>query len=172
MTAVVSFQDVNGIPDVAGVTDGTHIRLVNLVAGERDYINKTGFPSVQRQIVVDDRILIPDAFVGWPGSTHDARALRNSPLYEKAENNQILRREFLVGDSAFPLKIWLQTLFRDNGHLTAQQRRYTRAISGVKQTVERAIGHLKGRFRRLTALMLKKYVILLWQHVYCITCVF
>ncbi|KAL3891366.1 hypothetical protein ACJMK2_003628 [Sinanodonta woodiana] len=49
-------------------------------------------------------------------------------------------------------KIWLHTPFRDNGHLTAQQRRYNRAISGVRQTVERAIGHLKGRFRRLTAL--------------------
>ncbi|KAL3883358.1 hypothetical protein ACJMK2_029632 [Sinanodonta woodiana] len=147
---VVSFQAVSGFPDVAGVIDGTRIRLVNLVAGERDYINRKVFPSVQLQIVVDDRMLITDAFVGWPGSTHDARVLRNSPLYEKAENNQILRREFLIGDSAYPLKIWLQTNLRDNGYLTAQQRRYNRV--GVRQTVEMAIGHLKGRFRRLTAL--------------------
>ncbi|KAK3589036.1 hypothetical protein CHS0354_007984 [Potamilus streckersoni] len=72
------------------------------------------------------------------------------PLYEKEENHHILRQEFL--DSAYPLKIWLQTPFRDNDHLTAQQRRYNRALSGIIHTVEMTIGHLKGRFMRLTAL--------------------
>ena len=34
------------------------------------------------QLVVDDRMLIRDAYVGWPGCTHDARVFRNSPLWK------------------------------------------------------------------------------------------
>ena len=94
-------------------------------------------------------MLITNAYVGWPGATHDARVLRNSPIYEKAENNLILRNDFIIGDSAYPLRRWLQTPFRDNGRLNQQQRRYNRSFSKIRQTVERANGHLKGRFRRL-----------------------
>jgi hypothetical protein len=94
-------------------------------------------------------VLITNAYVGWPGATHDARVLRNSPIYEKAENNLILRNDFIIGDSAYPLRRWLQTPFHDNGRLNQQQRRYNRSFSKIRQTVERANGHLKGRFRRL-----------------------
>lgn len=144
-----SFQDASRIPSITGVIDGTHIRLVNPIEGERDYINRKGYPSMQLQLIVDDHLLITDAYVGWPGATHDARVLRNSPIYEKAENNLILRNDFIFGDSAYPLRRWLQTPFRDNGCLNQHQRRYNRSFSKIRQTVERAKGHLKGRFRRL-----------------------
>ena len=108
--------------------DGTHIRLVNPIEGERDYINRKGYPSMQLQLIVDDHLLITDAYVGWSGATHDARVLRNSPIYEKAENNLILRNDFIIGDSAYPLRRWLQTPFRDNGRLNQQQKRYNRSF--------------------------------------------
>lgn len=63
--------------------------------------------TMQLQLIVDDHLLITDAYVGWPGATHDARVLRNSPIYEKAENNLILRNDFIIGDSAYPLRRWL-----------------------------------------------------------------
>lgn len=44
---------------------------------------------------------------------------------------------------------WLITPYRDNGHLTAQQRRFNTVLSWLRQKVERAIGLLKGRWRRL-----------------------
>ena len=44
---------------------------------------------------------------------------------------------------------WLITPFRDNGHLTAQQRRFNRALSSIRQKIERAISLLKGRWRKL-----------------------
>lgn len=44
---------------------------------------------------------------------------------------------------------WLITPFRDNGHLTAQQRRFNRALSSIQQKIERAI---KGRWRKLLLL--------------------
>lgn len=57
--------------------------------------------------------------------------------------------KYCTGDSAYPLKKWLLTPFKDNGRLSAQQRRYNRALSSSRQIVERTIAQLKGRFRRL-----------------------
>jgi hypothetical protein len=50
------------------------------------------------------------------------------------------------------LKEYLLTPFRDNGHLTQGQRAYNRKLSTSRQIVERAIGLLKCRFRRLLKL--------------------
>ena len=41
------------------------------------------------------------------------------------------------------------TVQKDNGHLTPQQRRLNYRLSSCRQTVERGIGLLKGRFRKL-----------------------
>lgn len=81
---------------------------------------------------------------------HDARVLRSTELFTKAEaGNLTTVNNHLLGDSAYPLKNWLLTPFRDNGHLNDRQRRYNRVVSSYRQTVKRSIGHLKGRFRKL-----------------------
>jgi len=106
------------------VPDGTHIAIVNCPGGDNDYINRKGFASIQLQLIVDDTLLINNAYVGWPGSTHDARVLRNSMFHNEAEQGMnISRGNFLIGDGAYPLKRWLMTPYRDNGHLTEQQHK-------------------------------------------------
>ena len=89
--------------------------------------------------------------MGYPGCTHDARVFRNSALCQKMDSGQLslIQDGFIIGDSAYPLKSWLVTPFRDTGHLTAAQRNYNRTVSAQRQCVERSIGMLKGRFRRL-----------------------
>lgn len=102
-------------------------------------------------------MLIRDAYTGWPGCTHDARVLRNSSLFDKAENGQcIVQGNFIIADSAYPLRNWLMTPFRDNGRLNAQQRRFNQMLSSARQIVERVYGHLKGRFRRLREITVRK----------------
>ena len=54
-----------------------------------------------------------------------------------------------LGDSAYPLSPFMMTPFRETGNLSQCKKIYNRKVSSVRQTVERAIGHLKGRFRRL-----------------------
>ena len=94
--------------------------------------------------------MIRDAYSGWPGCTHDARVLRNSTLFRNSEaGNYFGQDKYIIADSACPLKGWLITPFRDNGHLSAQQRRFNRVHALARQIVERCIGHLEGRFRRL-----------------------
>lgn len=90
---------------------------------------------------------------GWPGCAHDARALRNSDLFVRAEAGQMFgHRKYIVGDSAYPCLRWLLTVFKDNGRLTEEQRRFNAILSQQRQVVERTIGHLKGRFRRLLSI--------------------
>ena len=47
---------------------------------------------------------------------------------------------------------WLLTPFKNNGHLTAVQIRYNEKHSGTRLVIERALGLLKGRWRRLKCL--------------------
>ena len=43
---------------------------------------------------------------------------------------------------------WLLTPFRDNGHLSGQEVNYNNKHAKTLQTIERAFGLLKGRWRR------------------------
>lgn len=79
------------------------------------------------QVVCDDTLLLINIYTGLPGSTHDARVLRNSELFTRAEAGSYIDHDkLIIGDSAYPLKPWLVSLFRDNGRLTLKQRRFNR----------------------------------------------
>ena len=93
-----------------------------------------------------------DVYCGWPGAVHNARVLRNSPLFHDAEgrtDDLFAGQTYIIGDAAYLLKTWLLTGFKDNGHLTAQQIRFTHLLSSKRMIVEHSIGLLKGRFREL-----------------------
>lgn len=55
----------------------------------------------------------------------------------------------IIGDGAYPVRKWLLTLYRDNGHLAQQQKKFNHYLSVNRVVIERAFGLLKGRFRRL-----------------------
>ena len=115
------------------------------------------------QAVVNGRKLFIDVAAGFPGSLHDARVLRNSSIYQKAENGDILAagpmyligtdeiQPYLVGDSAYQLSPWLQKPYpegtRDPGEI-----RFNKELSSARVVVECAIGILKSRWRILDAI--------------------
>lgn len=109
------------------------------------------------QIVADPDMKIIAVNTGWPGCAHDARVLRNSSLYMEAEahvGQLFCQGNFIVGDSAYPSLRWLVTVFKNNGHLTEEQTRFNVMLSRERQIVERTIGHLKCRFRRLQGIFI------------------
>ena len=96
-----------------------------------------------------------DTAIGYPGSMHDAPVLRNSELFRKVENGNILRepvvningndiRPLLLRDGAYPLLPWLLKPYPNNTVLNPTQRRFNKVLSSARVTVELAFGVQKG----------------------------
>jgi hypothetical protein len=61
----------------------------------------------------------------------------------------VVEYKYLLRDSACPSLDWLISPFKDNGHLTQNQRRFNYRHSATKIVIKNALGLLKGRFKRL-----------------------
>ncbi|KAH3782992.1 hypothetical protein DPMN_160918 [Dreissena polymorpha] len=61
----------------------------------------------------------------------------------------------LLGDSAYALQQWMMVPYKDTGNLNKTQRTYNYIHSSTRMSIERSLGALKGRFRRLKFVDLK-----------------
>ena len=94
------------------------------------------------------------------GSTHDARMLRNSAIYQKkftghtvpgrvinlGENGKIPL--VTVGDTAFPKHAWLIKVFREDTS-DRREKYFNKKVCSARIVCENAYGMLKGRFHIL-----------------------
>lgn len=154
-----AFARTANFPDVLGAIDGTHIPITAPKEHAAKYINRKGFHSILLQAVCNPNLEFIDCFTRGPGCMHDSRMLRKSPLMQKIlqnPNDVFYGKSHLLGDAAYPLSSWMIVPFRDNGHLTLSQISFNKAHSSTRSTIERAFGLLKGRFRRLKLLDMKK----------------
>lgn len=152
MSTCGGFYSKKYIPNILGAIDCTHICITKPSENSTDYCNRKRYFSISLQAVVDSNMKFTNIYCGEPGSLHDARVLRRSPLYEDSCNNKEIlfpNDTFLIGDSAYPSLSWLVPPFRDNGHLTPQQREFNYLHSSTRMAVEKAFGLLKSRFRRI-----------------------
>lgn len=99
------------------------------------------------QVVCDHNRRIRDIFTGYPGSVHDARVFRNSPVGIKLQ--QMCGRYYLLGDRSYPLKANLMVPFRDRGQLTHRQLNYNLQLCKNRYIIEHTFGLLKQKFRQL-----------------------
>lgn len=136
------FYQLANFPNVIGAIDGTLIPIQGMTGDEEpNFICRKGFPAINVQGVVDANLRFSNIVVRWPGATHDSFVLGNSLL----PNIMGLVNGWLLGDSGYPLKKWLLTPFLDPR--TPQEQRYNSAHCTTRNTVERAFGVLKSRFR-------------------------
>jgi len=89
---ITGFKEKWGVPQCAGSVDGTHIPPF---MNHTDYYNQKGWYPIVTQAVVDHKRLFRDVYIGWPGSVHDARVFKNSSLYRKASNGELLQGDAL-----------------------------------------------------------------------------
>ena len=112
------------------------------------------------QATCDYELRITDAYTGWPGSVHDARVLKNSELFQKLQDNPesvCPGGSCLIGDAAYPLSETMITPFRRTGvPFTAEQTNFNFKHSSTRMCIERTFGILKGRFRRLKFINVRK----------------
>ena len=154
------FQSRWRVPQCVGAIDGSHIPIIAPEEYPRDYYNRKGWHSIVLQAVVDGRGLFWDVCVGFPGSVHDARVLKQSHLWEVLSDGEFLSQRkvtisgcdvghYLIGDPAYPMQSWLMKPFSDTGRLTPAQHTYNYRLSSARSVVEMAFGRLKGRWRCL-----------------------
>jgi len=143
-------RGAGGFPGVFGCVDGTHIAIRAPPKDAGSYYNRKGYHSILLQVICNARYEFLDCFVGWPGSTNDARVWSHSPIGKAIQDNADLVPVncHLLGDCAYPLSTCLLTPYRDNGHLSAKQKIYNSKLSSNRVVVEQAIGLLNNRFRR------------------------
>ncbi|XP_064469796.1 putative nuclease HARBI1 [Ornithodoros turicata] len=146
---ILGFQGKSWFPNVLGAIDGSHIEITAPKENASSYVNRKGFHSVVLQAVCDHEMRFLHCSVGEAGSVRDGRVLRRSEVCGMLNSNHFPLDSYLVGDAAYPIGPHLLTPYRDNGHLTAKERRHNVHLSRARLTIERAFGLLKGRFRRL-----------------------
>ena len=152
-----------GVRGACGAVDGCHVEIIRPQDNEQAYVNRKCYHSINLMAVVDSRCRFMDICVGWPGSVHDSRVFRNSPLgrqltQERYRAEMLPDDAFLIGDAAFQLSSFMMTPFRENqlrvqreGEPTPQQKKhFNYVLSGARVVVEHTFGVLKSRFRRLT----------------------
>ena len=101
---------------ILGAITGRHIPIQTPIHNPKCYFNRKQFHSIVLQGVCVDDLKFTDVNVGWPGRVHDAKVLRNSSLWDEGFQNCDNGNYHLRGDGAYPLKEWLLTPYKDNGH--------------------------------------------------------
>lgn len=142
-----------GIRGIIAAIDGSHIKVLKPLLNPNFYYNRKGWFSLNLQAVLDSSMRFINIYAGEPGSLHDARVRRRSPLSRANEERirqQLFPNEpFIIGDSAYPLCDWILCPFKNFGDLTEGQRYFNTQLSRARVIVERAFGLLKARFRRI-----------------------
>jgi hypothetical protein len=147
---MAGFQAKHGFIGVCGALDGTHVAIVAPANGAEDFYCRKNYYSIVTQAVCDHLGRFTDIVVGWPGSVHDARVLKNSNLWNRAEAGTLLNRgQFLLADAGYPLRPWLITPYKFDRSYNKERKVFNYCHSSTRIVVERSFGMLKGRFRSL-----------------------
>ncbi|KAK0148853.1 Protein ALP1-like [Merluccius polli] len=134
----------------AGAIDGCHVRIKPPSGPDGHcYLNRKLFSSIILQAVCDHQGRFVDVYVGWPGSVHDSRVLRHSPLYRQAVYPP--PGHFILADGGYPClqhPLPLITPYKRPLQGVGPQR-YNGHHSRARSIIERAFGMMKTRFRAI-----------------------
>ena len=141
------FYDIAGFPNVLGCVDGTQIAITAPKLNEHVYVCRKGFHSLNVQGICDPKLRFINLVARYPGSSHDAFIWRGSSVYSYMAQTAANDNGWLLGDSGYPLSPFLMTPVI-NATNSADQR-YNKQHSKTRNSIERAFGLWKMRFRCL-----------------------
>ena len=127
-----------------GAIDGCHVRIKPPQLHRLDYLNYKGFYSINMQAICDSEGRFLDIFVGYPGSVHDSRILKNSPFYLAGQYPPT--GYFLLGGGFYPCLDSPISPYKEPA-IGAVQGRFNFCQSRARSIVERSFGIMKTRWR-------------------------
>ncbi|XP_050340014.1 putative nuclease HARBI1 [Bactrocera neohumeralis] len=144
------FYSKFGIKGVIGAIDCTHVGIIapalSSTVVPHDYMNRKGYYSINVEALCDDELIFRHVNAKFPGSCHDSGIWTTSPARIKLiREHSDGAFKWLLGDSGYPLEPWLLTPVA-NPETPNEQNFNTRHIK-ARNTIERAFGVLKSRFR-------------------------
>ncbi|KAK6172642.1 hypothetical protein SNE40_016257 [Patella caerulea] len=143
---MIGFYEIGGFPKVLGCVDGTLIPIKRPpIDVEQAYVCRKGYHAINVQGICDHTLRFTNAVVRWPGSSHDSAILSNSRVAEVLDSGNL--SGILLGDSGYGCKKWLMTPLLDPK--SRGEQRYNTSHLKTRNTIERAFGVLKSRFRCL-----------------------
>ena len=137
------------LPQIVGAIDGTHVEIVSPSCDSKaDYFSRKQKYTINTQAVIGSNFMFLDVATGFPGSMHDARMLRSTLVFQRAQSDQIMCtpldviegnrvRPFLLRDGAYPVTTWILKPYAFNLNLNASEKRYNRHVSSARSAVER-----------------------------------
>lgn len=159
---VHDFFAYEGLPNVHGAIDCTHIRMLR-PRGEGvhadSYFDREKNWSIVLQAVCDLQNRFIDVYSGWPGSVHDSRVFANSDLKQAIDAGERLQgrsvnimnqwvKPYIVGDAGYPTTTYLMVPYPGR-NLPQKQSTFNYKHSATRMCIEKTFGILKGRFRVL-----------------------
>jgi hypothetical protein len=160
-----NLEAVFGVPNCCGAVDATHIIMtLPAVESSEDWCDQAKNYSMFLQGVVDDDLRFIDIVTGWPGSMTFSRLMKCSSFFKLCEAGERLGdpvritsgnaeiREFIAGDSCYPLLPWLMTPYEGN-KLSAPMLNFNARQKAARMLGTKALARLKGSWRILHKVM-------------------
>ncbi|KAL9238808.1 hypothetical protein vseg_013184 [Gypsophila vaccaria] len=167
MTRVKSnFEQIRGFPNCVGAIDTTHITMCLPLTDpdNKVWLDHQKIHSMLLQVVVDPDMRIRDIVTGWPGKLSDSNVLKSSALFRLCDKGKRLNgknsvlsegleiREYIVGDSGFPLLPWLLTPYKGK-NLTKTEDDFNRRHFATRMVARRALARLKDTWKIINGMM-------------------
>ncbi|XP_009593519.1 protein ALP1-like isoform X2 [Nicotiana tomentosiformis] len=160
------FENIRGLLNCCGAIDTTHIMfcLSTDVPSSKIWSDLEKNHSMLLQAIVDPDMRFLDVVAGWPGSLSDSEVLKSSRFFKLAEEGKRLSgkniklsddtelREYIVGDSGFPLLPWLLTPYVGRV-LSDYQADYNKRHFATRKVAQRALARLKDKWKIIQGVM-------------------
>ena len=140
------FYSIAGFPRVIGAIDGSLIAIKGRDNEEHLYVCHKGFHAINVMAVCNAQLLLTNVVSKWHGSVYDSAVFHSSALQVHMENEGG-RNGWLLGDRSYGIQQYLMTPFCPVDVSTAGQAKYQKAHTKTRNTIERALGLCKTRFR-------------------------
>lgn len=167
MTEIKSkFERIQGLPNCCGAIDATHITMM-LSSSEQTadvWLDQNKNHSMVLQAVVDPDMRFRDVVTGLPGKLNENLVLQSSTLFKLCENGERLNgnmiklseetelREYIVGDSGFPLLPWLLTPYQGK-ELSESKAEFNKRHFVTRIVAQRALARLKEVWKMIHGMM-------------------